>query len=124
MHFLTVLQKRLAAWLCLAMLLFAQGAYAMQACVAVEAAVEAAMEDMPCHQQEQGGKNLCQNHCLASQQTLDSGKLPVVGQVAVPVLVVPQMFAGASTQAADHCGGIALHPGAPPIPIAYCRLLF
>jgi hypothetical protein len=121
MHCLTVLQKRLAAWLCLAMMLFAQGAYAMQACVAVAAAVE----EMPCHQQqEQGGKNLCQNHCLASQQTLDAGKLPVVTPAAVPVLVVPLMFAGASTQPADRCGGIALHPGAPPIPIAYCRLLF
>ena len=120
MPYLTVLQKRLVAWLCLAMMLFAQGAYAKQACLVVKAAVE----DMPCHQQEQGGKNLCQNHCLASQQTLDAGKLPVVTPAAVPVLVVPQMFAGASTQAADHCGGIALHPGAPPIPIAYCRLLF
>jgi len=108
--------KRLFAWLCLAMMLFAQGAYAMQACVAVESA----MDEMPCHQQQQDSKNLCQNHCLASQQTLDLSKVPAVAPAAeLPALAAPLVPAVALASAS--CAKVRWHAGAPPLPILHCR---
>jgi hypothetical protein len=101
------------------MMLFAQGAYAVHACVSTEAAIEAAAEQMPCHQQEQSDKNLCQNHCLANQQTLDSAKLPVVAPALVPVLFVPDAPAPAAYSSAPRAE-VPVHPGAPPLAVLHC----
>jgi hypothetical protein len=119
MNHLSSCRKRAAAWFCLAMMLFAQGAYAVHACVSTEAAIEAAAEQMPCHQQEQSDKNLCQNHCLANQQTLDSAKLPVVAPALVPVLFVPDAPAPAAYSSAPRAE-VPVHPGAPPLAVLHC----
>ena len=115
MNLLSRFHKRVAAWLCLAAMLFAQGAYAAQACVTIEAA----MDEMPCHQSEQGGKNICQNHCLASQQTLDINKIPAVAAMAYAVLVVPAAVAVAGA-ASMPLSSPAERAGAPPLSILHC----
>lgn len=107
--------KRFAAWLCLAMMLFAQGAYAAHACVAIAAA----MDEMPCHQQDQAGKNLCQNHCLAGQQTLDLAKLPAVAPAQVSMLFVPHAATVAFFTPSPYAE-VPSHPGAPPIAVLHC----
>ena len=107
--------KRVIAWLCLAAMLFAQGAYAAQACLAVEAA----MDEMPCHQSEQGGKNICQNHCLASQQTLDINKIPAVATMKYAVQVVSTTVAVAGP-AFMPLSSPAERAGAPPLSILHC----
>lgn len=107
--------KHPAAWLIFAAMLFAQAAYAMQACIAVEAA----MNEMPCHQQP-SGKNLCQNHCLAEQQTLDINKLPAVFPMDEAVLVLPA--AGILSTAAMHrsFAHTSARGGAPPLSVLHC----
>ena len=95
-------------------MLFAQGAYAAQACVAIKAATD----EMPCHQQDQGSKNICQNHCLATQQTLEINKVPVVAALEPAVLVVP--VAAAVSAAALPRSKPAERAGAPPLSILHC----
>jgi hypothetical protein len=122
-------RKRFAAWLCLATMLFAQGAYAAHACVAVDAAMDEAMASMPCHQQQesqvshaeegQADKNLCQNHCLAGNQILELAKIPVVAPSAVAGLLLP-VAASAAVFLASPVAEVPAHPGAPPLAVLHC----
>ena len=97
-------------------MLFAQAAYAAQACMAVAAPVD----ELPCHQQESAGKNLCQNHCLAEQQTLDTGKLPVVHSMDEVVLVLPAMTSLPTPGAHRLFPRTIARGGAPPLSILHC----
>lgn len=115
MSLLTRFGRRLIAGLCLTAMLFAQGAYAAQACMAVEAA----MSEMPCHEQEQGGKNLCQNHCLASQQILDVSKVPPLPAPDDVFLVVPPAIFKVVLPSRQPEPTVA-HAGAPPLAILHC----
>jgi hypothetical protein len=129
MSHLSRTRKRFAAWLCLAMMLFAQGAYAAHACGAVDTAMDEAMASMPCHQQQaaqeqqaeeaQIDKNLCQNHCLAGNQILDLAKIPVVAPSTVAVLPMPVVLADVALYASPFAE-IPAHPGAPPIAVLHC----
>jgi hypothetical protein len=115
MSFVSRFQKRLISWLCLAAMLFAQAAYANQACMAVEAA-----NVMPCHEQGPADRNFCQNHCLAEQQTLDASKLPVVFPMEEVVLAVP--VAGARSVESVFLSFSRAHArgGSPPLSILHC----
>lgn len=97
-------------------MLFAQAAYAAQACMAVEALAE----ELPCHQQEPAGKNLCQNHCLAEQQTLDTGKLPVVYSMDEVVLVLPAAISLSTPGSYRLFARAIARGGAPPLSILHC----
>ncbi len=126
-------RKRFAAWLCLAMMLFAQGAYAAHACVAVDAVMEEAAASMPCHHQQQealaeqaqqaaegqADKNLCQNHCLAGNQILDLAKIPAIAPSALAVLFVPRSANDTAQEAAPYTE-VPSHPGAPPLAVLHC----
>ena len=117
MNPLSRFHKRVAAWLCLAAMLFAQGSNAAQACVAVEAA----MDEMPCHQQEPAGRNLCQNRYLAEQQqALDMNKVPAVFSLDEVVLVLP--VASTLSTATSHWpfAHTRARGGAPPLSILHC----
>ena len=110
--------RGMSAWLCLAAMLFAQSAYAMQACMAVKAVVD----EMPCHQQEQQpvNKNLCQNHCLAEQQTLDVNKVPAVFSMDEAVLVVPVVYVLSIESTRWSYSRAQARGGSPPLSILNC----
>jgi hypothetical protein len=108
--------RHVSAWLCLAAMLFAQAAYAAQACIAVAPPAD----ELPCHQQEPAGKNLCQNHCLAEQQTLDTGKLPVVYFMDEVVLVLPAITSLSTPGSHRLIPRAIARGGAPPLSILHC----
>jgi hypothetical protein len=118
MRLLSRPRKRLAAWLCLAAMLFAQAAYAAHACVSVDAAVD----EMPCHEHgnpSDDGKLLCQSHCLSSEQMLDLAKIPVLAPQDVPVLVLPAAYTPRGLPIRPYAK-VPAHPGAPPLAVLNC----
>lgn len=82
-------------------------------------AVEAAMDAMPCHQQDQESKNICQNHCLASQQILDVSKVPPLAASDEVFLVVPMVTAESALPLRATTPVVA-HAGAPPLAVLHC----
>ena len=118
---LNLRRRRGTARLLVAVLLFAQAALAFAACEAVSApgaAQAIAQASMTCHEPEQN-TNLCVNHCLASDQSLDKPSL------SVPILTFPSLtvFVPFSQPAARESAQMRAPVTGPPIRILFRTLL-
>ena len=84
------LHRLAIARIVLAMMLFAQGVMASEACVWLERspdrAVVAASEVAPCHDSGFGGA--CLTHCLLDRQAVQKATIDLPAMPAAPVLIV------------------------------------
>lgn len=133
MHF-THLHLRKLARATLALLLFAQGVVAAQACVMAEAnpvqAFAPAMEEMAmqgaehmsCHEQPAENKNACLVHCTQADQISAEQAAPVFMPSSTAVLVVDAPAVQTSNIPRCNVAQVAFNSG-PPIPIRFCTFL-
>ena len=104
----------------LVFLFFTQAALAVSGClmpVAGLAEVMAEAETSGCNEAGGMNLNLCQAHCTADHQSLDTGELPPLSPLHAAVLVVPAF------ECAEHSTFTVVrveHTGDPPIPIRFC----
>lgn len=107
--------RRLAAWLGILAILFAQAAVAFYACPAMGGAAGAAAADrMPCGDMDPATPNLCERHCHGQDQQ------PGTAAVALPVFFATFAVAPSRDAAAAPTPRAALppQPAASP-PLAY-----
>jgi len=133
MHF-THLHLRKLARATLALLLFAQGVVAAQACVmsvtdpvqafapAMDKMVMQGEEHMSCHEQAGENKNACLVHCTQADQINSDQATPAFMPSSMAVLVVDVPAAQTSTIPRCNVARIAFNSG-PPIPIRFCTFL-
>jgi hypothetical protein len=104
----------------LAFLFFTQAALAMSGCLMPAdglAKVVATAVTLGCEEGSGMNLNLCQAHCTAGHQSLDTGELPPLSPQHGLVLVVP------SFEHAEHSTFTIArveHTGDPPKPIRFC----
>lgn len=133
MHFSSP-QLRNLARATLALVLFAQGMVAAEACVAREAgpvrAFAPVMEDMAmqgeehmsCHEQPGENKNACLVHCTQSDQINADQATPVFILSTEVVLVLDAPAVSVSVTPGFRAAQVAINSG-PPIPIRFCSFL-
>jgi hypothetical protein len=104
--------------LLLAVMLFAQAAYALAGCEINYRGAAAALAEagQTCHQPETSA-NLCLSHCLAGDQTVDKTPVSVPAMIDAPVLFVTQL---APLWRTANCTIQPVDPGCGPPP----RILF
>ena len=113
------ISRALTRWL-IAVLVFAQGALAVNACLAatsarVDAVAAAAHEG--CDMQ-QSNRNLCVYHCADQYNSGGSGQLSVLA----PAPSMPAAPAWNEAAPSTEARTIASRATGPPIPIRHCRL--
>lgn len=110
--------RRQVGRLVLAVMLFAQAAYAIAACEVDGRGAAAALAEagLTCHEPETN-INLCLGHCLAGDQSLDKPAVSVPAMIDAPVLMVALRAPGAP---AASWAAQPVMPGCGPPP----RILF
>ncbi len=133
MHFTTAHIRNLAR-ATLALLLFAQGMVAAQACVmpvadpvqafapAMEGMAMQGEEHMPCHEQPGENKNACLVHCTQADQISAEQATPVFLPSSSTVLVLDVPAAPISNTPRFNSDRLAFNSG-PPISIRFCTFL-
>lgn len=104
----------------LVFLFFTQAALAMSGCLMPAdglAKVIAAVVISGCDEASGMNLNLCQAHCTADHQALDTGELPPLSPPHVMVLVVPPFE---YAQHPTFTVARVEHTGDPPKPIRFC----
>jgi hypothetical protein len=111
---------RRIAHISLVFLFFTQAALAMSGCLmpaAGLAQVMAEVEAAGCSEAGGMNLNLCQAHCVAEHQSLDTGEVPQLSPLHVVVWVVPPFE---YTEHPTFTVVRVQRTGDPPIPIRFC----
>lgn len=106
----------------LVFLCFTQAALAMSGCLMPAdglAKVIATAVTSDCDEASGMNLNLCQAHCTADHQSLDTGELPPLSPLHTAVLVVPTIEYAAQPTFTFNVPRVE-HTGDPPKPIRFC----
>jgi hypothetical protein len=116
--------RRIAAWLALAAMLFAQACLAAYACPVVPVKATVSAEASECHGESHPQPDApCDTHCQGASATLSAAQVPTVAILASAPLVVAARDVVLSANCWTAGDEVATNANAPPAAIRYCRFL-